>query len=379
MMDHPLNRSRGKWYATALVAGQLLLLAYQVQRPNSRGVSTLRDSSVQAILPVERLTQAGVSGVGGFFRHFAGYGQTERQNTALQAQVSQLELQNQQLRESVRELPQLQALLGFQRGYGVRTLAAQVVGRGLSADAQVVYINRGADQGLRRNMPVITPGGVAGKISQVLAASAQVLLVTDPDSGVGALIVAPPPPAPAPAPAASSATPPPAVATPNAAAPAPQPQPQPTTPASGEAAGGVHGILQGMGAGRAVLRQVLKDEPTPNGALVITSGEDQVYPKGIPIGTVTGSQPSTDGVFKTVNVKLAADLDRLEQVLVITGAVPAPPDEANAGQTAADIRQARLPALPTPATGKDTPAVPKVTPLPTDTPPAEGDDLGQGR
>ena len=378
-MEHYLNRSRSKAYLATLVAGQLLLLGYQVRRPNSSGIQTIRDWSVEAILPVERLTGHLAGGVGGFFHRYVGLRQAERQNAAMQAQLMRLALQNQHLRESVRELPQLQALLGFQRAYGMRTTAATVIGRGMSSDAQVVYIDRGADAGLKLNMAVITPGGVVGKVSQVLGDSAQVLLVTDPDSGVGALIVAAAPaptPAPAPAPTAAPNAPAPAaggtapVASASSASSA-------TSAFTGSPTGAVNGILRGLGAGRAELHNVLKDESTPDGALVVTSGEDQVFPKGIPIGTVIATRPSTDGVFKTVEVKLAADLGRLENVLVVTGALPPPPDETNSGQTAADIRQARLPALPTgDATGTMPPPARTVAPLSTGTPPAEGDELG---
>ena len=381
-MEHYLNRSRSKAYLAALVAGQLLLLGYQVRRPNSSGIQTIRDWSVEAILPVERLTGRFAGGVGGFFHHYVGLRQAERQNAAMQAQVTRLELQNQHLQESMRELPQLQALLGFQRGYGMRTTAATVIGRGISSDAQVVYIDRGASAGLKLDMAVITPGGVVGKVSQVLADSAQILLVTDPDSGVGALIVTPTPaPTAAPSPGPSPGTIPNAPPASAPAAPTPAPAAVGTAPVAsaftGAPTGAVNGILRGLGAGRAELHNVLKDEPTPDGALVITSGEDQIFPKGIPVGTVTGSRPSTDGVFKTVEVKLAADLGRLENVLIVTGTLPPPPDETDSGQTAADIRQARLPALPTgAATGATPPPAHAVAPPSADTPPAEGDELG---
>lgn len=331
-MDYTLHRNRNRLLLGVLVLAQLLLLGYQVRRPDAGGIRLVRLWSVEAILPAERAMQRTVGHTRGWFQGYVALQAVNQRNEALESQVSQLEIQNQRLRESVRELPQLEALLKFERSYGLSTRAAQVISSGASADVQAIYLDQGSGSGLARNMAVVTPQGVVGKLSQVLSSSAQVLLVTDPDSGVGVLI----------------------------------------------GATGVHGILRGLGAGRAELRSVLKDEPLAPGAAIITSGEDQVFPKGVPVGTVTSVLASTDGVFKSATVQLAADLGRLENVLVITAAVPPPPASTD-GMTAAEIRQAKLPGLPDPAAVKPgSTAWPGAgaVPAPPNTPPAEGDALG---
>lgn len=302
-MDRYLHRSRNRSVLGALLAAQLVLVGYQVRNPSAGGVRLIRQWSAEAILPVERVAQNLVGSSGTWMASYIDLRHARQQNQSLQQQVGTLKLTNEQLRERLRELPQLEALLGFQRQYPLRTLAAEVISSGASADAQAIYLDRGAGGGVRRNMAVITPDGVVGKVSQVLGHSAQVMLTTDPDSGVGAMI--------------------------------------------GPA--GVHGILRGLGAGRAEVRNVLKDEPTPPGAEVVTSGEDQVFPKGLPLGVVTGSKPSSDGVFKTVQIRLAAHMGRLSNVLIVTGTLPPLTGQPNSGLTAADIRERRLPMLPDPA------------------------------
>lgn len=331
-MEHHLRHSQSKFFLGTLLLAQLLLLGYQVRRPDAVAVLSVRRWSAEAILPAERASSNLVDDVRNFYCNYIGLRDARRQNQALREQITALQLDNMRLREEARELPHVDALLGFQHNFRLRTEAAQVISGGASADAQAVYLDRGANAGLTRNMPVITPNGVVGKLSQVLSTSAQLLLLSDTTSGAGVLI--------------------------------------------GDA--GVHGILRGLGAGRVEAHDVLQDEPVAVGAAVVTSGEDQVFPKGLPIGTVTAVSPGTDGIFKTVQVKLNANLGRLEQVLVITGSLPTAAESTEAGLTAAAVRQAELPGLPSPAAGiaRGSTAQESVAQTPVNTPPAEGDALG---
>ncbi|MGH9416573.1 MAG: rod shape-determining protein MreC [Terriglobales bacterium] len=330
-MDRYLHRNRNRTILSVLVLAQLVLIGFQVRQPQAGGVTLVRLWSGDLVLPLEQAADHVAGGIAGLYHNYIGLAGVRRQNLELQQQVGELQLRNQQLQQQTRELPQLAALLGFQRAFRLKTLAAEVVAGGAEAEAQAVYVNRGRADGLERNMAVITPQGVVGKLSQVDGHTAQVLLVTDADAGLGAVVTAT----------------------------------------------GVHGIVRGLGAGQAQLQNVLTDEPLAAGMAVVTSGEDQVYPAGLKIGTVSAVLPGTDGVFKSARLRLAADFGRLAQVLIITAAVPAPPASPQTGLTAADVRQSRLPGLAQPAAGivSDTPAALTV-PTPPGTPPLEGDALG---
>ncbi|MGH9477361.1 MAG: rod shape-determining protein MreC [Terriglobales bacterium] len=299
------HHSHAVWILGALVAGQLLLLGYQVRRPNAGGIRRIRLWSAEAILPAEAFSQHVVSGLRSWTSNFSSLRHTQAENRQLHSQLVQLELQNQQLRQAVRDLPRLDALLGFQHTYHLATVSAQVISHGASPDAQAIYLDRGSSQGLRRDMAVITPQGLVGKLGEVLPSASQVLLITDPESGVGVLI-------------------------------GPQ---------------GIHGIVRGLGAGRIEAESVLKDEPVKPGDPVFTSGEDQVFPKGLPVGTVLSAGPSHDGIFKSVAIQPAANLGRLQAVLVVTAPLPVPAESQDQGLTAADVRQQHLPGLPVPAAG----------------------------
>ena len=118
-------------------------------------------------------------------------------------------------------------------------------------------------------MPVITPDGIVGKVHRVFWGSARVLVITDPDSGVGALLEK----------------------------------------------SRVHGVLQGSGGFFCQLAYVVNDERVEVGEHVLTSGEDLIYPKGLPIGVVTSVRPGP--VFRQIRIRPSARLNRLEEVLVI--------------------------------------------------------------
>jgi rod shape-determining protein MreC len=112
----------------------------------------------------------------------------------------------------------------------------------------------------------------------------------------------------------------------------------------------LQGVLRGTPAGEIVLEKVMSDEPVQPGDRVLTSGGDQIFPKGLPVGTVTKINKSSPGseLFLNIRVKPAADLSRLEEVLVITQQEEREPvaSEATAPLRAADILAERLPKVP---------------------------------
>lgn len=299
-MEQLFDRYRTIALLGLLLVGQLLMLAWQVRRPDAGGVRLLRVWTIEAIVPVEKVSQWAIGGVRSFLHNYVALHEAEQQNQDLQRQVGQLRLQNEELQEQVRSMPQLAELLAYQESYINRTMEADVIGSGASASAQVIYLNRGEQDGVRRNMPVITPDGVVGKITQVFHGTAEVLLLTDPDSGVGAMLEQ----------------------------------------------SRLHGILQGRGNGRAELRLIVDDQQVHPGEHLITSGEDQVYPKGLPLGTVISARPGN--MFQNIRVKLAVDLGRLEGVLIVTGEGKStmPQTAPSDAMTAAQIRQAQLPTIP---------------------------------
>ncbi|MGB8752539.1 MAG: rod shape-determining protein MreC, partial [Candidatus Sulfotelmatobacter sp.] len=108
----------------------------------------------------------------------------------------------------------------------------------------------------------------------------------------------------------------------------------------------LQGVLRGTPNGELILERVMSDEQVIPGEAVLSSGGDQIFPKGLPVGTVTKVAPGRD-LFLSINVKPAADLSRLEEVLVVTQKEEREPvAQSGASVRAADILARRLPSVP---------------------------------
>jgi rod shape-determining protein MreC len=108
----------------------------------------------------------------------------------------------------------------------------------------------------------------------------------------------------------------------------------------------LQGVLRGTSNGELILERVMSDETVAAGDVVLSSGGDQIFPKGLPVGTVSRVSPGRE-MFLNIQVKPAADLNRLEEVLVVTEKQEREPAVAQSGRVrAADILAERLPSVP---------------------------------
>jgi rod shape-determining protein MreC len=252
--------------ATLLV--QVMLLAFQIKREHD--VRLIRVWAVELMTPVQRAGTWGISGMRGGWRNYVDLRHTRAENQQLRTELARLELRNKALESRAAEGDRLAALLNFREAHAdVPLITAEVIGASPDATSHSIYINCGEKDGVRRNMGVITPDGVVGKVVEVYATTAQVLLLTDRESGVGALL-------------ATTRT---------------------------------HGVVKGTGDPYARLDYVVNDEKLSPGEEILTSGEDRIFPKDLPIGTVISAKNANP--FQTIVVQPAARLDRLEEVLVL--------------------------------------------------------------
>ncbi|HEV2388283.1 MAG TPA: rod shape-determining protein MreC [Candidatus Acidoferrales bacterium] len=270
----------------AVVGAQVLLLAFQIRR--DRNIRLIRVWAVETLTPAER---AGTNSIDWMRELWSGYidlRRTRADNRRLRGELDQLRLQMVQLQSRADEAGRLAGLLAFRQAHTeLPLLAARVISASPAATTRVVYIDRGWNDGVRGNMGVITPDGVVGKILDVYPASSQVLLVTDRESGVGALL-------------AGTRT---------------------------------EGVVKGTGGPDLSMDFVVSDEKVPAGEPVLTSGLDQIFPKGLPVGTVVSTRPANP--FQKISLRPAARLDRLEEVLVIELHPKPPSGPPTAGDTTA--------------------------------------------
>jgi rod shape-determining protein MreC len=314
-VENLLTRHRNVTILVVVLFAEVVGLAVQVKRTADTDSSRLiRVWTVTTISPFEKAFVAAQESISDIWHNYFYLRGLRTQNRKLEEQIEQLRLQQVRLAEDAGQARRLQRLLGFKEQFIARTLAAQVIGSSGSDMSRVVYIDKGAGEGVQQDMPVITADGVVGKILRVFPTSSQVLLINDPSSGVGAILEK----------------------------------------------SRLQGVIKGTANGELLLEKMMSDERVEVGDQLLTSGGDQIFPKGLPIGVVKKVSPGKD-VFLNVQVKPAAELSRLEEVLVITQVVQRQPSakEAQASMRAVDILASRLPSIP------DNPRLPSTgVPLP---------------
>src|SRR5579864_1617635 len=181
------SRHRSLFLLIGIITLQVLLLAVQIKR-DSQG-RLIRVWTVGLFSPFERAGAHGVGGIRGVWNHYFALQNTARENERLHQENDQLKLQIAQLQSKAAEADRLATLLNFRQSHqNVPMLGARVIGTGTDTDSQTIYLDRGERDGIKRNMGVITPEGVVGKVLESYPNTSQVLLLTDKGSGVGAML-----------------------------------------------------------------------------------------------------------------------------------------------------------------------------------------------
>jgi rod shape-determining protein MreC len=300
-MENFLTRYRNVSILVGVLFAQILGLAIQVRRvKENQSTLLIRVWTVTAITPLEKGIVGLESAMGNLWHNYVYLRGVRKENRELKEEIQQLRLTEVRISEDAQQAHRLQVLLGFKEQYLSKTVAAQVIGSGGSDRSRVVFIDKGDDANLRADMPVITADGIVGKVVRVFAHSAQVLLINDENSGAGGILEK----------------------------------------------SRLQGILKGTPVGGLILDKVMSDEQIQPGDRVLTSGGDGIFPKGMPVGTVAQVSKGKDS-FLNVRIKPAADLSKLEEVLVITKQEEREPSLAETGnERASDILARRLPSVP---------------------------------
>lgn len=256
----------------ALLAGvllvQIMMLAVQIKR-DSRG-RLIRVWAVSAVTPFERSGAWGFGRVRGVWHHYFALQSTVRENEALRIENDSLKLAISELQSKAAEADRLGLLLHFKaNNEKTAMVGARVIGASAGTASRTIEIDRGERDGIHRNQPVITPDGAVGKVIEVYRDSAQVLLLTDKDSGVGAMLVD----------------------------------------------SRIQSPVGGTGELMLTMKYVAAEDTVNVGEKIVTSGMDKIFPRDVPVGTVMEVRPGTP--FKQVRVMPAAKLDRLEEVFVL--------------------------------------------------------------
>ncbi len=304
-----LSRYKNPLVLVLLLALQFVVLAVQVRSStdsrahavDQAGVRVIRLGVATVVTPPESVVHSGGLSLRQIWGHYIGLVGLKQENDELKEQVERLQLEQAALAEDARQGQRLEELLAFKQNYIYSTVPAQVVGGSGTDRSRVLFLDKGSEDGIAVEMPVITPDGIVGKIREVFPHSSQVLVISDPTSAFGALL-------------------------------------EETR---------TRGVVKGNAAGQPQIVNLMPDDRIKPGQKVVTSGGDQIFPRGLPVGEVQRIQtdPENEPMVDVV-LKPAANLSRLEEVLVVTSTAPRPPpkvkeDLAQSQSVAAGIAAAK--------------------------------------
>lgn len=255
----------------ALLCCSLLLTAYSARHPAfARSGSSLIFGVVAPLHAAVDFVADSVSSIWARYIFVLGASQ---ENEMLRTRLTQMDGERGLLQEYQNENGRLRALLELASASQLKGVAAGVVGDEPSGWGQGVLINKGSTQGVKVGMAVVHPRGVVGQVVAVSPNFSHILLITDHSSGVDAIV-------------------------------------QDSR---------ARGVVEGIGASYCELKYVAKQTPIRVGDSVVTSGMDGVFPKGLIIGVVSKVAVETGTLLQNIELKVAVDFGKLEEVLVVTG------------------------------------------------------------
>ena len=274
-MDFILHRYRNLTVLLLAILAQLALLAYQVK--SNGEVRLIRVWAVTAVTPLARVIEAGRSGSVHFFRDYFILLGIRGQNQRLKTDLDRIKMENQFLRTELSTADRGRALAIFQRQSPSKTIAAHVIGNTTGVGAKVVIVDRGTNSGVQKGMAVITPDGIVGKVTGAYPTASYVLLITDPSFAAGV----------------------------------------------SSQKNHVHGTLKGQGYGAVMVDYVQNEQKVEPGEWFYTSGDDRVFPKGLPVGQATVVRKGKSSYLEVL-VTPSGLQDGLEEVLIVVEGVHAP-------------------------------------------------------
>jgi rod shape-determining protein MreC len=263
------KKYQGLGIAFVFIVASLVLLSYHLKRPGQVGF--FKKVVMEAASPVEKgihSTSRGIKEVWDRYLFLVGL---ESENRNLRKKIAELQNEINSYREMYYEVGRLKKLLSLEETIIYSAVAARVISHERSSLFKTIIIDKGTDEGLNESLPVVTHQGIVGRVIESSWNVSRVLLVTDYNSNIDALV-------------------------------------------QGSRA---QGIMQGGGQQLARLKYVQRTDEVKAGDTVVTSGLGGIFPKGLVLGTVVVAEKGEKGLFQSVEVAPAVDFTKLEEVLVL--------------------------------------------------------------
>ena len=281
-MDGLFSRYRNLSALLLLLAGQLILLAWQIK--SNGDTRLIRVWAVTAVTPMARGMEATRDGAGGFLARWFMAGKLERDNVQLKWWASQLQIRNALLQEQLQQAGRAQALLEFRSEVPSKSLPSRILGSAPGVQTGVFILDRGSSDGVKRGMAVVTAVGIVGQIVASYPTASLMMLASSQGFAAGVIS-----------------------------------QKHKT-----------HGLLKGEG-GTCRVDGIRNEQPLEKDEWFYTSGEDRIFPRGLRVGQARSIKDGLEG--KEIEIRpVALDADFAEALILLDavhGQIPEPSTPSN--------------------------------------------------
>jgi rod shape-determining protein MreC len=277
----PDIRQRAGYLFVAVTLGHVVLVSAQVS--SRSGVPLLETATLGLMAELQRGSAAVVGSVRGVWSGYVSRGDVQAENARLRQVLAETEMQLQAERAQADRSRGMERLLELRNRTSLTTIAAEIIAAGTMPEFRTLTIDKGAEDGLRRDMAVIASRGVVGRVVVAGARAAKVQLLIDRNAAAGALVER----------------------------------------------SRAQGLVVGLGDGRLRFDYTSELSDVVVGDTIVTSGIDGIFPKGFVIGQVAAVE-KVSGTYRDIIVEPAVDVARLEEVLIVASPMP-PVEEAETG------------------------------------------------
>ena len=268
-MELNLNKHRPLSLLIFFLSLSFFLIIFQGTK--GKRSNSLIQSTMAIFSPIHKLTINILRGTRYIWSDYINLINVRQENRELKNKIEILKNLNNQYIEAVQANKRLRKLLAFQKKISEPTISSEIIGKDSTNWCNNILLDKGSQEGIIVNMPVVTYNGVVGKIREVTNHTAKVLLINDINSSIAVLIQR------------------------NRA----------------------EGILVGRGKDYCTIKYLRRDIEVKKGDRVITSGMGGVFPKGLIVGAVSKIHKNTYGLFQYAEVIPEANISKLEEVFII--------------------------------------------------------------
>ena len=251
-----------------LIAVNVILLSITSKSQSTFGLGRV---GISFVAPFQEIVTRSVRFTRGIWENYFFLVAVVHENETLKKSLNQFVEKDNEWHEIGLANSRLRDLLNFQKAPTHRVVAAEVIAKDPSGWFKTVIIDKGSSDGLQKGLPVVLPTGIVGQVIEVSGHYAKVMIITDRNSAVDALVQR----------------------------------------------SRARGIIKGASADLSQFEFVLRKHDVQIGDTVIASGLDGVYPKGLRIGRVSGLSERSSDIFYEITVTPFVDFEKLEEVLVI--------------------------------------------------------------